>query len=97
MEEIKDKALKLEGVSDFGLSRRKGKRFYVVYNDVKINFGSNGKAYIDHKDEKKRENWKKRHSQIKNKDGKKAGEGNADSKMFMNKILEELAVLIFLN
>lgn len=25
----------------------------------------------------------------KNKDGKKAGEGNADSKMFMNKILEE--------
>lgn len=69
MEEIKDKALKLEGVSDFGLSRRKGKRFYVVYNDIKINFGSNGKAYIDHKDEKKRENWKKRHSQIKNKDG----------------------------
>jgi len=30
----------------------------------------------------------------KNKDGKKAGEGNADSKMFMNKILEELAVFL---
>ena len=29
---------------------------------------------------------------VKNKDGKKAGEGNADSKMFMNKILEEQAV-----
>ena len=26
---------------------------------------------------------------VKNKDGKKAGEGNADSKMFMNKIIEE--------
>jgi hypothetical protein len=31
---------------------------------------------------------------VKNKEGKKAGEGNADSKMFMNKILEEQAVLI---
>ena len=30
---------------------------------------------------------------VKNKDGKKAGEGNADSKMFMNKILEEIAVI----
>ena len=32
---------------------------------------------------------------VKNKDGKKAGEGNADSKMFMNKILEEQAVFLF--
>jgi ankyrin repeat protein len=32
---------------------------------------------------------------VKNKDGKKAGEGNADSKMFMNKILEEVAVINF--
>jgi len=30
---------------------------------------------------------------VKNKEGKKAGEGNADSKMFMNKILEEQAVI----
>ena len=30
---------------------------------------------------------------VKNKVGKKAGEGNADSKMFMNKILEEQAVI----
>jgi hypothetical protein len=34
---------------------------------------------------------------VKNKEGKKAGEGNADSKMFMNKILEEQAVLILNN
>jgi len=70
IKELREKALKLEGVSDFGLSRRKGKRFYVLYNGVKINFGSStGKTYIDHKDDKKRENWKKRHSQIKNNEG----------------------------
>ena len=70
MEELKEKALKLEGVSDFGLSKRKGKKYFVIYEDKIINFGSaTGKTYLDHKDEKKRENWKKRHSQIKNKDG----------------------------
>ena len=36
IKELREKALKLEGVSDFGLSRRKGKRFYVLYNGVKI-------------------------------------------------------------
>lgn len=70
MEELKEKALKLEGVSDFGLSKRKGKKYFVIYEDKIINFGSaTSKTYLDHKDEKKRENWKKRHSQIKNKDG----------------------------
>lgn len=69
MEELRKKAYNL-GATEFGLSNRKNKRFYVVYNNKKIHFGSKtGSAYIDHKDELKRKNWKARHSQIKNKDG----------------------------
>jgi hypothetical protein len=64
-----NKALKL-GASDFGESKIKTKRFYVVYNDKVINFGSkNGSTFLDHKDKKKKDNWFKRHSKIKNKKG----------------------------
>jgi len=70
MEDLRKKALSLKGVSEFGKSNRKGKRFYVIYNGKKIHFGSSiGSAYIDHHDEIKRKNWRARHSQIKNKDG----------------------------
>ena len=69
MDDLRKKAYKL-GATEFGVSNRKDKRFYVVYNNKKINFGSKtGMAYIDHHDELKRKNWKARHSQIKNKDG----------------------------
>jgi hypothetical protein len=70
VEKLKNKALEIEGVSDFGLSRVKGKRFYVIYNDHVINFGSkDGETYIDHGDEKKRKAWKARHGKIYNKNG----------------------------
>jgi hypothetical protein len=63
------KALKL-GATDFDVSEKKDKRFYVIYNDKKIHFGSKtGKTFIDHKDEIKKNNWYARHSKIKNKDG----------------------------
>lgn len=43
-------------------STRKDKRFLATFkNGVKIHFGSNGKAYIDHGDEIKKKNYIKRH------------------------------------
>ena len=52
--DLKTKALKL-GATEFGISKVKNKRFYVIYNGKKINFGlKNGSTFIDHKDKKKR-------------------------------------------
>ncbi len=43
-------------------STRKDKRFLATFkNGVKIHFGSNGQAYIDHGDEIKKKNYIKRH------------------------------------
>ena len=56
------------GASDFGKSTRVHKRYYVVYNEKIIHFGSaTGQTYIDHKDDKKMKAWKARHSEIINK------------------------------
>ena len=67
--DLKNKALSL-GATDFGISKAKNKRFYVVYNNKIINFGSkDGSTFIDHKDEKKRKAWRARHIKIKNKQG----------------------------
>jgi len=69
MDELKEQAIKL-GATEFGKSKRKDKKYYVVYEGKKINFGSaTGQTFLDHKDEKKKENWKKRHSKIVDKDG----------------------------
>jgi hypothetical protein len=69
MDILYNKALKL-GASEFGESKIKNKRFYVIYEAKKINFGSkNGSTFIDHKDKTKRINWYKRHSKIKDKSG----------------------------
>ena len=70
MEALRDKALKMTGVSEFGNSNRVGKRFYVVYNGRKIHFGSKtNNTFYDHGDKTKRMNWQKRHSQIMTKRG----------------------------
>ena len=68
MDQLKEKSIRL-GASQFGLSSRKNKRFYVVYNDKIIHFGlKNGQTYFDHQDKKKRAAWT-RHSKIISKDG----------------------------
>ena len=42
----------------------------VVYENKIIHFGSpTAKTFLEHKDEKKRDNWRARHSKILNKDG----------------------------
>jgi len=69
MQQLKEKAISL-GASDFGTSNRMNKKFYVIFNNKKINFGSKtGQSYIDHQDDKKRDAWYARHSKILNKDG----------------------------
>ena len=60
-----DKKARTFGATEFGLSKTKNKRFYVIYNDTKINFGSKvGKTYIDHHDGNKRKAWRARHIKI---------------------------------
>jgi hypothetical protein len=67
---LKQKALSL-GATEFGQSNMKGKRFYVRYMGKKIHFGSKGgQTFIDHRDEKKRKNWRARHSKIRDKQGR---------------------------
>ena len=69
LRELRDKAMKL-GATEFNKSSVKGKRFYVVYNGKRINFGSSvGSTFIDHWDKKLRSNYYARHSKIKDKDG----------------------------
>ena len=71
MDLLYNKALKL-GASDFGKSKNKNKRFYVIYDDKLINFGSkSGSTFYDHGDKIKRNNWIARHSMIKNKKGER--------------------------
>lgn len=67
--DLRKKALKL-GASDFNKSSVKGKRFYVVYNGKRINFGSSvGSTFIDHNDKKIRDAWYARHSKVTDGDG----------------------------
>ena len=58
------------GATEFGTSSRQGKRYYVIYQNKIIHFGSReGSAYIDHHDKHIRAAWIARHSKVKNKAG----------------------------
>lgn len=66
---LRDKALNL-GATEFGKSSVKGKRYYVVYQGKRINFGSKtGSTFIDHGDARIKKAWYARHSKIKDKNG----------------------------
>ena len=66
---LEQKAFSL-GASNFGISERVNTRFFVIYHNTYIHFGStNGNTYIDHHDNEKRKNWIARHSRIKNING----------------------------
>jgi len=63
------KAKKL-GATEFGISTAQHKKYYVIYNNKKINFGDNRyDSYDVHGDKKRRSNYRKRASAIRNKDG----------------------------
>ena len=50
-------------IIDYGLSPRKNKRYRIYMNDgAYYDFGlEGGKTYLDHKDKRKRDNYRKRH------------------------------------
>jgi len=63
------KALRL-GATDFGVSKAKGKKYYVIYAGKRINFGAKGMSdFTIHKDKKRRDRYRARHSKIRKKDG----------------------------
>lgn len=76
------------GASDFGKSDIKGKRYYVIFNNKIIHFGSDtGETYIDHFDSRKRDAWYKRHSHIYNKQGQKVINLKSSASYWSAKIL----------
>jgi len=69
---LRKKALRL-GATDFGPSRAKGKKWYVVYNNKRINFGATGMSdFTIHKDKERQRLYKARHGLIRLKDGRLA-------------------------
>ena len=70
-DELRKKAKSL-GVTQFGKSCMKNKRYYVIYNNKTINFGSDvGRTFIDHNNIDKKKAWYARHSKILNKKNQK--------------------------
>jgi hypothetical protein len=67
MNELQKKAIKL-GATKFGSSDKSGKRFFVIYKDERIDFGSDSRnTFFDNPDRDKRKNWYARHSKNINK------------------------------
>lgn len=76
------------GATEFGKSNVKGKRFYVIYDGKKINFGSNtNNTFIDHHDNVIRKNWIARHNCIKLKSGEYAYKVKSQPAFWAYKIL----------
>ncbi len=64
---------RFRGATNFGLSSRLNKKYYVVYDGKKINFGD--KRYKDftiHGDKRRRDNYRTRHKGVKMISGKPA-------------------------
>ena len=71
IQRLQKKALNL-GATDFGLSRTKNKKYYVIYNGRRINFGQKGyEDFTKHKDIGRQRAYWARHSKIKNKKGQR--------------------------
>jgi len=69
---LRKKALQL-GATEFGPSKAKGKKYYVIYDGRRINFGAAGMSdYTIHKDEDRRRRYRARHGTIRLKDGRLA-------------------------
>jgi hypothetical protein len=72
MDVLRKRAIKM-GASEFGTSRVNGKKYYVMYNGKRINFGALGMSdYTKHKDIHRRNRYRARHKAIMLKDGRAA-------------------------
>ena len=70
MLDLKRKALNL-GATEFGKSKNKNKKYYVVYNGRKINFGhSSYDDFTTHKDPERRRRYLARAKKIKDGNGR---------------------------
>ena len=70
-QQLRKKALNL-GATDFGISKAKGKKYYVIYNGRRINFGAEGYSdFTKHKDVGRVMRYWARHSKIKDKQGRR--------------------------
>ena len=69
MDNLRVKAMKL-GATEFGPSKAKGKKYYVIYNNRRINFGAKAMSdFTIHKDPERRKKYRARHGKIKTKSG----------------------------
>ncbi len=69
--DLRDKAMSL-GATEFGRSKAKGKKWFVVYDGKTVNFGDSSMSdFTIHKDEERRKRYYARHSKIKDKSGQK--------------------------
>ena len=67
--DVEEKALDL-GASEFGNSNRVNKRYYVIFDGKRINFGQPGaETYADGASEMKRSSYRARHKKILLKNG----------------------------
>jgi hypothetical protein len=73
----------------FGSSDKSGKRFFVIYKDKRIDFGSNSRnTFFDNPDRDKRKNWYARHSKnINKRTGKKFVNEKTSGYYWASKIL----------
>ena len=61
-----ERCTRFKGATQFGLSNRLNKKYYVVYQGKKIHFGSRSNSdFTIHKDKRRRDNYRKRHRAIK--------------------------------
>ena len=70
MDKLKKRALAL-GATDFRKSKKKGKKYDVIYKGKIISFGASGMSdFTIHNDKARRDRYRARHSKIKLKDGR---------------------------
>lgn len=87
IETLRKKADSLGGIN-LQPSTRWNKRYMLKYNNEIIHFGSKtGQTYIDHGDERKKEAWKARHSQIVNNQGQRVMFLKSSSSFWSNRLL----------
>ena len=69
LEKVK-KLSKKYGATDIKISKKKNKKYDVLYNNKWISFGDNRyEDFLDHKNKLRRTNYRRRASKIKNKKG----------------------------
>lgn len=61
------------GATKFGISRKQAKKYFIVYNNKTIHFGSRSMSdFTFHKDEARKRRYRARHSKILKSDGRPA-------------------------